>query len=122
MRSVFAHALGGGRLGERVLVALRLKPGCRERARELLLAGPPFEPRATALVLHDAFLLENEVLFLFGIQAVGDLEPLDLPDFARPVEAWGAIMAGNLCVAECVYTWHRPQPALTIPGHLGLGL
>jgi nucleotide-binding universal stress UspA family protein len=50
---------------ERIAVTVRLNPGCEDRARELLRAGPPFEPRGAGLRRHDVYLGPELVVFVF---------------------------------------------------------
>jgi hypothetical protein len=102
------------------LVALTLKPGGRDRARELVSAGPPFDPSSTPLVTHDVFLLDDQVLFLFGLDPVEAGAQLAEPDFWRPLLAWSELVAGGARLAERVYAWqrtHHPEPEI----HPGLG-
>lgn len=117
---LFVHGLGGGP-ARRTLVALRLRPGCRERARELLRAGPPFDPGPTDLSLHEAFLLEDTVLFLFATRGGEELEALTEPDFWRPAAAWRELMSGEILLAEPAFAWRRDEAGRST-AHLGLGL
>lgn len=50
---------------EHVAVIVPLKPGCQERARELVAQGPPFNPVALGLKEHQVYLREREVVFFF---------------------------------------------------------
>jgi hypothetical protein len=114
---VFAPAAGAAADSRRILVALRLQPGGRERARELLAAGQPFEPGATRLTLHDVFLLDDEALLLLSTRD-GGLAPLLEPAFWS-APGWRELMAGGVRLAEPAYSSGHEAPHLA---HLGLGL
>jgi hypothetical protein len=95
---------------DRLLFAVELKPGSREAALALLRAGPPFDPRETALAAHDAFLLDDEAVFFFETD---DLEALaeQAHGFWESGTAWRPLMTGNVRLAEHVYSWTRPTSA-----------
>jgi hypothetical protein len=129
--SELAQRLIGLQLGregatQRALVVVPLKEGSRERARELVDRGPPFEPERTGLARHHVFLLENQALFLFetdaGTRALEEL--LTEPDLWRSAEAWHEIVAGPPQIAEDAFSWVRPVPGGEGNGgepHVGLG-
>jgi len=121
VESVFVHNLRGGRGGQRILVALELKPGCRDAAQQLLRAGPPFDPSGTALRLHDVFLLEDEALFLFDTDDRDDLERLAEPRFWQAAAAWAELMAGRVRLADHAYSWTRDDTSPKEESHPGLG-
>lgn len=122
LERIFVHGLGGAQDSRRILVAMKLRPGCREQALELLRGGPPFDPAGTGLALHEVFLLEDEALFLFATHAGEDLERLVEPDFWRSAAAWRELVSGGVRLAEPVYSWHREDAGAHHVGHLGLGL
>jgi hypothetical protein len=117
---MFGHSLGGG-TATRVLVVLTLRPGAHERAREIIAGGPPFDPSSTELVTHDVFLLDDQVLFLFGLDAVAARAQLAEPDFWRPLLAWSELVTGGARLAERIYSWQRSDEQGR-EAHLGLGL
>ena len=43
-----------------LVVVLPLRPGARDRARDLLRHGPPFDPDEAGLERHQAFVSETE--------------------------------------------------------------
>jgi hypothetical protein len=118
LERLFAHGLGGT---HRILVAARLWPGAGERVRELLHGGPPFPPEATPLVLHEVYLLEDEVLFLFVTEDAAAVETLAEPDFWAAAGAWRELVAGEIRLAERVYAWSREEQPTTGAHHFGLG-
>jgi hypothetical protein len=102
------------------LVVLPLKEGVLARARELVAAGPPFDPAEAGLLRHQVFLLEHEAVFAF--EAARDDERLHQllgrPDLWAAAESWGELAAGPPSVAEGVYDWVRAAQAGT-NGHVG---
>ena len=117
LERLFVNGLGAT---QRILVAARLKPGAHKAARALLRDGPPFPPEATPLVLHDVYLLDDEVLFLFGSEDGAATEALVAPEFWAAGGAWRDVIAGEVRLAERAYSWSRSEPR---PGesHFGLG-
>jgi hypothetical protein len=96
----------------RLLVAVPLKEGMLEQARELIAEGPPFDSEETGLERHRVFLLEDEVLFVFESgQSAKKLEAaLARPDLWRGAAAWQDLVAGPPRIAEAVYAWDREAP------------
>ena len=87
-----------------------LKEGARDRARELVDGGPPFDPELTGLARHHVFLLEHEALFLFETDAVTRSleELLAEPGLWRAAGAWQELLAGPPQLAEDAFSWVRP--------------
>jgi hypothetical protein len=114
----FFHLLIAGRPRDRLLVSIRLRPGVREAALELLRAGPPFALTGTAIAGHDVFIVDDEVLFLFETDEHGDPgeQATQLADAAM---AWRDLVL-DIRVADRVYSWARAMVAS--PTHVGLGL
>jgi hypothetical protein len=110
--SELAELLAGLRLGSeatprRLLVALPLKDGALEQARELIASGPPFDPEELGLERHRVFLFDDEVLFVFesGASAQKLEDALARPDLWRGAGEWHDLVAGPPRVAEDVYAW-----------------
>ena len=59
-----------------LVVVLPLRPGARDRARDLLRHGPPFDPDEAGLERHQAFVSEAEAIFLFEAEARESVERL----------------------------------------------
>ena len=99
--------LGGEEAPRRVLVALPLKEGALEQARELIASGPPFDPEEIGLERHRVFLLDDEVLFLFesGPSSQKLEDALARPDLWRGASEWHDVVAGPPRIAEDVYAW-----------------
>jgi hypothetical protein len=119
--SAFVHGVGAGRGRQTILVSMKLRPGCGGAARELLRGGPPFDPSATSLSLHEAFLLEDEVLFLFETDALDELERVAQPDFWLSAAAWRDLVAGEVRLAQPAYSWIRDKPPSRRQWRAGLG-
>jgi hypothetical protein len=98
----------------RTAVVVPLKKEAYEAVRELLEAGPPFDPeQTTGLDRHEVFLTSQEAVFVFeshlGAEA---LEPLLAePEFWKAATAWRDHLAGPPRLAEDVFSWTRADPA-----------
>lgn len=95
----------------RLVLVVPLRAGTRERVRELLREGPPFELDATRLVQHDVYLSEHEAVFVF--ETAGDAPPLEIraadPALREAASAWREVMAGPPRKAEPAYRWQRER-------------
>ena len=94
-----------------LVVVLPIKPGARDRARDLLRRGPPFDPGEACLERHQAFVNEDEAVFLFeadGRQAVERLA--NDPALWQAGAGWTELVAGPPRLAEGVFSWVRPHP------------
>jgi hypothetical protein len=120
LEHLFAHGLGGVRGRQRILLAVKLKPGTHDKVHELVRRGPPFDPGETALTLHEVFLLDDEALFLFETGADTAIEHLVEPDFWRATGAWAELVAVAR-LAERVYSWLREDDRPTASGIRGPG-
>jgi len=89
-------------------VVVPLRPGAAAKARELLDAGPPFDPEALGLTEHWVAVTEKEVVFSFsghGVHSLLERGAKD-PSLWRAGLAWRSLIAGRPRVAETVFTWH----------------
>jgi hypothetical protein len=94
-----------------LVVVLPLRPGARDRARELLRHGPPFDPEEAGLERHQAFVTDDEVVFLFEGDAREAVERLaDDASLWAAAEGWTELVAGPPRLAEAGYSWARPHP------------
>jgi hypothetical protein len=102
----------GGRGSSRVVVVVPLKGGNRDRVRELLATGPPFDPAAVGLERHEVFLTDSEAVFLFEAPARSVLERLVVdPSLWAAAAAWKDLVAGPARLAEDAYSWTRSNAA-----------
>jgi mannose-6-phosphate isomerase-like protein (cupin superfamily) len=113
LENVCSHVLGEAATRRQVMLAVKLKPGRLEAARELLRGGPPFDPSLTALASHGVFLLDDEVLFVFETHGSVDLERLLDLDGPPAVAAWRELSTGEVRLVEQAYSWNRDDP---LPG------
>lgn len=98
----------------RLLVVVPLQPGSRERAQELVDAGPPFDAGRVGLTRHEVFLSDEAAFFLF--EAESGPRPLDQllgePELWRAAGAWREIVSGPPQIAEDAYEWEALPPAV----------
>lgn len=104
---------------ERVEVVVPLTRGSDQRVRELVLAGPPFDPGSHGLRRHDVFLGDEDVVFVFeGPEVRQSLErTLAEPSLWRAGLAWRGCIAGRPRFAdhavnaaegrELIYSWRN---------------
>lgn len=86
--------------GEALTVFAPLKPGCLERARELLAKGPPFDPATLGLSGHEVYLREGEAVFVFR----GDHVRTKIAKAIRHPAVWRAGLAWQGCFAASPQT------------------
>ena len=86
----------------RVDLVVPLRSGCRERARELVADGPPFD--LSGFAEHRVYLGDDDVVFSFE---GADVERTVKEAMSRP-EVWRAGMAWRRCIAG--------RPATAPPG------
>jgi hypothetical protein len=102
-----AQAASGGDANERLAIVGRLRPGSRDRAREIIAAGPPYELNEAGFRRHSIFLAEETVVFVFegpGIEAlvsklIGD------PAASGSFSVWGPLLAGTPTLAQEEFFW-----------------
>jgi hypothetical protein len=90
----------------RVAVAVPIKPERRERVRQLIEAGPPFDGDELGLERHHVFVTEGEVIFVFEGQDVRNA----VRQLARDARFWKAAawrdcIAGRPRIADEAYSW-----------------
>ena len=94
-----------------LVVVLPLRPGARDRARELLRHGPPFDPDEAGLERHQAFVSETEVIFIFESDAREAVERLaDDSSLWKAAKSSTGLVARPPRLAEAGYSWARPHP------------
>lgn len=109
-----AERLAALQPGTRTAVVLPLVAGAHDAVRELLAAGPPFDPQRAGLERHEVFLTPTEVVFIF--ESRGGAVPLDSlladPAFWQEAGAWTDHIAAPPRLAEAVYSWARPSAGI----------
>src|SRR5882757_7995870 len=96
----------------RIAVVVPLREDAHTAIRELLAAGPPFDPEALGLDRHQVYLTGSEAIFIFeshfGAKA---LEPLlESPELWQSAAAWHDHLDGPPRIAEDLSSWQRPTP------------
>ncbi len=92
---------------ERLAIVARLRPGSRERAREILAAGAPYELGEVGFGRHSVFLAGETVVFVFEGE---DIEGLVSRLIADPTSSgsfsvWGPLLAGTPALAREAFFW-----------------
>jgi CBS domain-containing protein len=100
----------------RFAVVARFPAGSRERVRELLAGGPPFELAETGLDRHAVYLSSNEAVFVFeGAEALWEVDELadDFfhPELAAALDEWRTVIEEQPHVATPVFEWSRGEEA-----------
>ncbi len=100
----------GGEAQRRTVVVLPIHEHAHAAVREILDAGPPFDPaQLPGLERHEVFLTLGEVVFLFdssfGAHAIEPL--LTDPELWKTAAAWHEHLAGPPRIADEVYAWRR---------------
>jgi hypothetical protein len=92
---------------QRVAVTARLRPGCEERARALIDAGPPFDPARVGLSRHSVFLGSDLVIFVFEAERLGSRLSALINDPVRAgaFAAWAPLLAERPRLAHETYHW-----------------
>jgi hypothetical protein len=94
----------------RVVVVVPLKAGVRDRVRELLELGPPFDPEAAGLERHQVFLTDHEAVFLFEAPDQAILDRLARSLRLRwAAVGWREYLGGRTRLAEIAYSWARDR-------------
>ena len=92
---------------ERLAVVARLRPGSRERARQILAGGAPYALGEGGFERHSVFLAEETVVFVFegpGIEGlVRDL--VEDPISSATFSVWGPLLEGTPVLAREEFYW-----------------
>jgi nucleotide-binding universal stress UspA family protein len=98
----------------RIAVTARLRPGAEAGARELLTAGPPFDPSRAGLTRHTVFMRGDLVLFVFEGEDVGRTLSGLLDDRLRSgaFAAWGPLLAEAPRLAHAAYHWDPKEETM----------
>lgn len=92
---------------ERLIVTLRLREGTQEQARELIAAGPPFDPADLGLARHTVSLGDDLVIFAFEGEDI-ELRVASLINdrvSSASFGAWMLLFAPSPALAQEVYYW-----------------
>lgn len=99
---------------ERVAITAQLKEGSEERARELVAAGPPFDPADAGLAQHGVFVGNDIVVFLFEGEDVAQKLSQVLNDRLNSgsFSAWVPLLAGQPRLAHEAYHWDSKEDTM----------
>jgi hypothetical protein len=96
----------------RLAIVARLRPGSRERAREILAAGPPYELGEAGFRRHSIFVAGDTVVFVFegeGVEAsVSKL--IDDPASAASFGTWAPLLEGTPTLSHEEFHWEAGEP------------
>jgi len=107
------------RAADELAIIVPLRPGCLNRARELLHRGPPLDPASLGLTSHEVYLDHDKAIFVFrGPSVRARVEKaIRTPALWRAGLAWRSCIAGQPRIATKtpphpasppVYDWSRP--------------
>lgn len=99
--------------GERLAIVAKLRPGSRERAREIVAAGAPYELGQSGFRRHDIFLAEDTVVFVFEGQDIEALVSRLIGDPASSAAfgVWGPLLQGTPALAHQEFSWRAGERA-----------
>jgi hypothetical protein len=105
----------GGEAQRRTVVVLPIREDAHDAVRDLLDAGPPFDPsQLPGLDRHEVYLSLDEVVFLFdssfGTHAIEPL--LANPALWKAAVSWHEHLAGPPRIADEVFSWRRTDVSL----------
>lgn len=104
---------------ERLDLIVPIKPGCEQRIRQLVGAGPPFD--LDQFAEHRVHLGQDDIVFTFVGPNIQETvrQTLTLPDLWRAGVAWRRCLSGRPHVAapgdaadgerELIFSWRRPE-------------
>jgi hypothetical protein len=92
---------------ERLAIVVKLRKGSRERAREILAAGPPYELADAGFRRHSIFLAGETAVFVFEGPGVHELvsKVIDDPAAAGSFSTWAPLLAGTPTLAHEEFHW-----------------
>jgi nucleotide-binding universal stress UspA family protein len=99
---------------ERIAITARLRPGSEERARELLNAGPPFDPARMGFARHSVFLGKDLVVFVFEGERLRSVLSglINDPVRAAAFGAWAPLLASRPRLAHETYHWDAKEASM----------
>ncbi len=92
---------------ERLAVVARLRRGSRERAQEIIAAGPPYELREAGFRRHSIFLAGETVVFVFEGPEIRTLvsKLIDDPASSASFSVWAPLLARTPMLAHEEFSW-----------------
>ena len=97
----------GSETSERVAIVAKLRRGSRERAKEILAAGPPYDLEETGLKRHSIFLSGDTAVFVFEGPSIHGLvsKLIDDPASAGSFSVWAPLLSGTPRLAHEEFSW-----------------
>jgi hypothetical protein len=98
---------------QRTAVVAKLKPDAAEKARELIVSGPPFDPDTLGFERHHVYISEGAVVFVFEGANVNALikQLAEAGGAQEALAAWEPLLQGLPELAREAYFWERAVPA-----------
>jgi hypothetical protein len=92
---------------ERLAVVAKLRRGSRERAQEIIAAGPPYVLDEAGFRRHSIFLAGDTVVFVFEGPGVHELVSrlIDDPASAASFSVWAPLLARTPTLAHEEFHW-----------------
>jgi nucleotide-binding universal stress UspA family protein len=99
---------------ERVAITAQLKEGSEAGARDLIAAGPPFDPGRAGLTQHGVFVRHDLVVFVFEGEDVVQKLSLLLNDRLNSASlgAWAPLLAEQPRLAHEAYHWDPKEDTM----------
>jgi nucleotide-binding universal stress UspA family protein len=99
---------------ERVAITAQLKEGSEARARELVAAGPPFDPARAGLTQHGVYVGHDIVVFVFEGEDVAQRLSHLLNDrlSSASFSAWASLLAEQPRLAHEAYHWDPKEDTM----------
>jgi len=99
---------------ERVAITARLKEGSEARARELVAAGPPFDPGQAGLTQHVVYVGRDIVVFVFEGEGVAQRLSRLLNDRLNSgaFSTWAPLLAEQPRLAHEAYHWEPKEDTM----------
>jgi hypothetical protein len=96
---------------ERAAITVRLKEGMEAQARELIAAGPPFDPTLAGFAQHAVYIGNDIVVFVFEGDDVGRRLSELLNDRLNSASfgAWAPLLAEQPRLAHEAYHWTQEE-------------
>ena len=107
--------MSGSEASERLAIIARLRKGSRERAKEILAEGPPYELAEAGFRRHSIFLEGDAVVFVFEGRDVQALvsKLIDDPAASGSFSVWAPLLAGTPTLSELLALRPAHRPSLT---------
>lgn len=99
---------------ERVAITVKLKQGSEARARDLVAAGPPFDPSRAGFIQHGVYVGHDIVVFVFEGDDVGQRLSHLLNDRLSSASfgGWAPLVAEQPRLAHEAYHWEPKEDSM----------